>query len=232
MSTKIQTKEHPIIFNSEMVRAILEGRKTQTRRVIKPQPSPKRVCKTHDPKQMLRTTDFDLVKLKDNTLAEPNSPAHIQECLYGKVGDKLWARETWWDLGFWSKEGKWHGRTHHHIIAPKYVADGKPEGLIAESKRPSLQCKWWKRPSIFMPKWAARIWLEITNIRVERVQDISEQDAEAEGTSKMHLDNLGQTWRTYKRGFESLWDSINNKRGFSWDSNPFVWVIEFKVLEK
>ena len=83
-----------------------------------------------------------------------------------------------------------------------------------------------------MPKWAARIWLEITGIKVERVQDMYEQDAEAEGAVKMHLDDLGQTWSTYVRGFQSLWDSINAKRGFGWDKNPWCWVIEFKRIAR
>ena len=201
MSTKIQTKEHPIIFNSEMVRAILEGRKTQTRRVIRPQPPQGHtvaVC-------AYSRSGWAFSELMPNgmsggclcTAGEVRAP-------YGFVGDKLWVKEK-------------HSLGGNGVFFPD-SCDG------------TVHIAW--QSARFMKKIFARIWLEITNIRVERVQDISEQDAEAEGTSKMHLDNLGQTSRTYKRGFESLWDSINNKRGFSWDSNPFVWVIEFKVLEK
>jgi len=83
-----------------------------------------------------------------------------------------------------------------------------------------------------MPRWACRLVLEITGVRVQRVQEISEEDAKAEGASVMHEDDLGQTWTSRKRGFESLWDSIYAKRGFSWDSNPWVWVVEFKRVRR
>lgn len=181
-------KEHPILFSAEMVRVVLDGRKTQTRRVGE---------------------------------------------WYKKwqVGDLLWVRENVRTICYQRGPDFSYGE-----YCIEYIAD---KTLVKCSEEHE---QWWRHnwhirpsttiPSIFMPKWAARIWLEITGIKVERVQDMYEQDAEAEGAVKMHLDDLGQTWSTYVRGFQSLWDSINAKRGFGWDKNPWCWVIEFKRIAR
>ncbi len=128
------------------------------------------------------------------------------KCPYGQVGDVLWVRETWMP----QDEG----------IC--YRADGEKPSWVED--------KW--KPSIHMPRKLARIFLEIISTHAERVQDITEEDAKAEGAKAMHLDDLGQTWKTHKRGFQSLWDSINEKRGFGWDKNPWVWVVTFKKVRK
>ena len=170
-------KERPIIFSTEMVRAILEGRKTQTRRVIKPQPE-----------------GMDEVYFRDF-----RRDFGGRKCPHGQVGDGLWVKEIYYqDPG----GGIW------------YRADNDEWLQDHES---------WRTP-LFMPRWASRITLEITGLRVERLQDITEEDAVTEG-----LPPREQTgFDTARYRYHILWDSLNAKRGYAWDSNPWVWVIEFK----
>ena len=183
--------EHPIIFSTEMVRAILDGRKTQTRRIIKPEPN----------------------YMKEFGETDDNVKHNIAKrvCPYGQVGDTLWVREA-----LYCDEKGHFGR---------YKADNKPVG----GELPLVWC--WKTKHLsgrFMPKIQARIFLEITNIRVERVQDISEKDCYAEGITE---DEAIKYWHDGPQpvwAFSDLWDSLNAKRGFGWDKNPFVWCIEFK----
>jgi hypothetical protein len=201
----------PIIFSTEMVRAILDGRKTQTRRVIKPQPT--------DCGLVWRTAcggDFAAWEDDGLTLDEGRQ----RKCPYGQPGDLLWVRETWADL-----------RGMGFDVSVAYRADSLRDGREdADSMRAHLDysVKW--RPSIHMPKRVTRLWLEITDVRVERVQDISEEDAEKEGAEEMFVNplNLGDKRKSFIFGFTCLWDSINAKRGYSWDNNPWVWVIEFR----
>jgi len=191
--------ERPILFSGEMVRAILDRRKTQTRRVIKPQPN----C-VHD--------NHRWVWLKEKWV----------DCPYGQPGDRLWVRETWKSkyIGDCSD-----GKT---TFAITYKSDNSEEHFNLSEDQ------YWKyrnildkpdvwHPSIFMPRWASRILREIVNIRVERIQDISEADIIAEGCPNEYL--LGRSW------YKPLWESINAKRGFGWDTNPWVWVIEFKRID-
>ena len=182
-------KERPIIFSTEMVRAILEGRKTQTRRVIKPQPQ----------SAML---DFHKVNF-------------AKYCPYGQVGDRLWVKETWWDdCALREKEGY---KQDDYLY---YRADGE----AIEQFECAYGFKW--RSPLFMPRWASRIILEITGLRVEQLQDITEEDAVTEG-----LPSREQTgFDTARYRYHILWDSLNAKRGYAWDSNPWVWVMEFKRL--
>ena len=192
--------EHPILFSVEMVRAIMEGRKTQTRRVIKPQPND------------IRESPFVKSGIEDThgyEIKRKYAP-----------GDKLWVRETWMPF---TENGVRSGMAI-------YRATDKPE---QDGDRP---LKW--RPSIFMPRWASRITLEVVSVRVERVQDISEEDALSEGISfwkPKEMDNRPfeeNFWTNYPQfAFQNLWDSINAKRGYSWDANPWVWVIEFRRVE-
>ena len=217
--------EHPILFTGDMVRAILDDRKTQTRRIIKKIPS------FYDLAAKLKSygeEDYAFLDMADPIGTYPT----LATCPYGKVGDTLWVREAWWDLGFYSK-GKWFGRTQADIVGPEYVADGEPEGPMAQAKRPSLVCKWRKRPSIHMPKWACRIFLEITNIRVERVQEITPEDCVSEGidliqgkrglaANTAYRDYSGQgKYCGAMDSFRTLWDSINAKRA-PWKDNPWV----------
>lgn len=221
-------KEHPILFNTEMVQAILEGYKTQTRRVVKPQPY---ITERHYLNASHRNGNSFLFKnLQDNRLL-------ICECPYGQVGDRLWVRETWVEDRIPQFKESQRGTVH-------YKADNIP--VITES--------WaghWK-PSIFMPRWASRITLEITDIRVQRLQEIGYDDAIAEGVSKEMGLRFGfaspypedkYLLMLARHIYVALWDSINGKRSinlsatngktvyeYSWIANPWVWVIEFKKV--
>jgi hypothetical protein len=195
------SNEHPILFNSEMVRAILDGRKIQTRRVIKLS----LVNPRYDGKEWIETGHDDT--------------RHFSiKCPYGIVGDRLWVRETF-------RMAKVYGDRPPSDVSPfsaiSYVADNSPP-LFEFGK---------VRPSIFMPRWASRLTLAVTAVKVERVQDISEEDAIAEG---MELTPIGTaTWNNCQ-SFSILWDSINNnppKRPYGWAVNPWVWVVDFEVLE-
>ena len=205
-------KERPILFNANMVRAILEGRKTHTRRVIKPQPP-----EIWDTVHPVRNGSGTLLTWSFHNSADPDFHGY-KKCPYGIPGDRLWVRETfqeWADV-----DGK---------MVPHYKADF-PHGL-------PFDMNW--RPSIHMPRWASRITLEITGVRVEQVQDITERDIIAEGITAAYPYNQFEkpTPDPNREGsllklanFKTLWDSIFAKRGFSWDANPWVWVIEFKVV--
>lgn len=233
-------KERPIIFSSEMVRAILEGRKTQTRRVIKPQPwSILEGWPYVD--NPIEVVDHETKRVKTIYSDEKmNRFVKKAVCPYGQPGDRLWVRETciytppcWADSenDYNIRDDKGGGR----IIT--YLADQKP-GAVENAKDYHLRV----RPSIHMPRWASRITLEVVNVRVERVQEISGQDAIAEGvdwkTCPQEIDPRGaflmvkgeaaMTRVDYRGGYAKLWDSINAKRGYSWLSNPWVWVIEFR----
>jgi hypothetical protein len=192
-------EERPILMSGLMVRAILEGRKTQTRRVVKPQPEYIQPDGTIKP--------LAAVSEANQMIARGRLAAR---CKYGTVGDRLWVRETW----------SYH-EPHDDCSGKVYAAD---QVSISEEMRP--QMRW--RPSIFMPRWMSRITLEITDVRVERVQDISEADAQAEGmTERTRLPGVEPL---YAMTFAKLWDSINAKRGYGWDANPWVWVVEFKRI--
>ena len=204
-------KERPILFQAEMVRAILDGRKTQTRRIIKPQPIGE--MDTH-PDCLIEDTDGGLLYFHP----VPDSDVPDYKCPYGKVGDRLWVRETMYNSDF-NPSGNFY-----------YKADNKGVGNFVYDK--ICEKGWSKKktiPSIHMHRWASRITLEIVNIRIERIQDISEVDAKAEGVEKRKaLDELKQVWHFYKMGFAYLWNLINEKRGYGWDKNPWVWVVEFR----
>lgn len=188
-------KEKPILFSAPMVRAILEGRKTQTRRIIKYIPllgEPLAWCaaaKAREPGWVSIVGDYRRF-----------SP-------YGIPGDRLWVRETWMPDGLMQLDPT--------IRAAYYKSDGK-EYVDPGTMTP---CKW--RPSIHMPRWASRLTLEVTGVRVERVQEISEEDALAEGVQP----GGDMRWNPVQ-AYKALWASIHGPS--SWESNPFVWVIEFK----
>ncbi|MDQ9425224.1 hypothetical protein [Serratia marcescens] len=210
-------KERPVIFNGEMVRAILDGRKTQTRRVMKVQPKPSET----------RPGDFwfsskkleSMVHVSDFTPGNsPIADCHLffQEhcCPFGQAGDRLWVRETFGDCG-------------NRLVYRADTEDGA-----------ASQVKCWV-PSIHMPREACRILLEITAVRVERLNDISEEDAEAEGIDMEALYDSqdcydciadhNMTGRpTVKGAFKYLWESIYGVD--SWNANPWVWVIKFKQV--
>lgn len=219
-----QIKERPILFSGPMVQAILDGKKTQTRRVMKPQP-----------------------------------------CPYGQKGDRLWVREAFAEVHPCQiDEGRYSRPSPAGIPGPPpvsyrtiYRADGDYPHLhftdgYPYRERCTPNCKHdhsmlhpeetfngWS-PSIYMPRRCSRITLEITEIRIQRVQDISEEDAEAEGVECFDPENDAPVCRVpgltdwdysfAQEAFRFLWDSINAARGYGWESNPFVWAISFRRI--
>lgn len=187
MDTEDEMKEYPILFSAPMVRAILDGHKTMTRRVIK-----------HTP--------------------DDGCPYHQNgisiACPYGHPGDRPWVRETWAT-----------SKSLDHA-APSMLAPGAPIEYQADRCLTMAggmlpdRGKW--RPSIFMMPWMSRLTLEITGVKVERVQDISPADCRAEGVG-ICLNDIGARY-----AFGQLWNQINEKRGFGWDVNPWVWVVQFR----
>lgn len=231
--TQTKTKERPILFNGEMVRAILDGRKTQTRRVVKPQigtdPCDKFVH--------VEVTVTDGWYYWWDYICGPGSydvdqAYHHIKCPYGEPGDHLYVRETWCPQAFNGVDGYVGYRADRKVFV-KSTYGGMHEAARHLLDTQDSPIKW--KPSIHMPRWASRITLEITDVRVERVQDISGQDAFWEGCNVYNpaddrIDHIGHH-PSYSIGeFKSLWNSTNEKRGYGWDVNPWVWVIEFKRL--
>lgn len=233
-------KERPILFSGPMVRAILDGTKTQTRRVVKPQPfwshylqpmwgkSPGRNPVEFGEKWLWREVGPDY----------PDGESDDRRCKFGVPGDRLWVKETFAPRD----EQAMNEKDKEHIFyRADYETKYESDGL-------------WK-PSIYMPRWASRITLEITGIRVERLQDISEADSNAEGLETVSAGNFG-AWKNYRfktshprrgtvltdeehrlvgyqcpvRSYRSLWEHINGLD--SWATNPWVWVIEFRRIDQ
>jgi len=209
-------KERPIIFNSDMVLAILEGRKTQTRRPVN-----------------LPVIDKDwLIELAPCELAGEINNGNLTNSKYGRVGDLLYVKESAW---MWCERipngttptGRAKYRNKPLRSAPIYYVSDHPDKPDTDVVSPNTGNKfcWCYKAARFMPRWACRIIDGITNVRVERLQDISEQDAIAEGClNSIHLQNAHLAYEN----FSWLWQSIYGDE--SWSSNPWVWVIEFKVL--
>lgn len=210
-------KEHPILFSGPMVRAILEGRKTQTRRVIKPQPIVHADYMRWRGKEAWNIFSLELLK-----------KSLIEYCPYGQPGDGLWVRESAYiaspDFG---GPGPYVIDNEGRRRTVGYTASMDDEGV-----RCALDYGVMKSPSIHMPRWASRITLEVVNIRAEKVQDISEADAIAEGWEKRPdiTHNLQVHEEAARDWFMDLWDSINGKK-YPWSSNPWVWVVEFRRVQ-
>lgn len=205
-------KERPILFNTEMVRAILVGKKTQTRRIVKPQPI-----------QPCEGAYFDAYNKGQQwnwwTKDDKQCLDQIIKCPFGKPGDRLWVRETWAVNSI--SQGWKRNRELAEDVDLSYRADGEWKDQFEQIDG---DCPPW-RPSIHMPRKASRINLEITNIKVERLQDISGIDAIAEGIQE--ISKYGKSADI--SDFQNLWESINGDG--SWDANPWVWVIEFKRVK-
>lgn len=217
-------KERGMIFNGEMVRAILDGRKTQTRRPVK--------FPVHDKNLGC--------ELAGNELAGELSAGNYLNSAFGKPGDRIWVRETFQGPLFDYEQMDAYLEDSSRFETPEfcqYAADGghRPEYQDADD---NLRHGW--RPSIHMPRWASRILLEITGVRVERLNAISEEDAEAEGIDMEALYDSqdcydciadhNMTGRpTVTGAFKYLWESIYGEG--SWQANPWVWVITFRRVE-
>ena len=201
-------KQRPILFNSAMVRAILSGQKTQTRRVVKPHRSDDAFC----------LQDFNDGKgwwpyrSEDGESPFMDGNEYPLSCPFGSAGDQLWVRETWSHDAPSTEEcrASFEDALGGIGFGPYYLAtETAPETL-----------RWI--PSIHMPRWASRITLEITKIRVERLHDISEEDAIAEGAQWSAC--CAPQEGSVKAGFAQIWHST----GGDWDANSWVWVVEFK----
>ena len=194
-------KERPILFSGPMVKALLAGAKSQTRRVIKPQPQTVR-----DGLYGWRQVAGGGYEVVWNALQMSGSQALSEYCPYGAPGDLLWVRETWAALHPGTNDVMREVDPQPPICSLAYKATGEHD----------INGNW--RPSIFMPRWVSRITLEVVSVRAQRLQDISHEDGRAEG-----FDSLD--------GFALLWDRINEKRGYGWHVNPWVWVVEFRVVK-
>ena len=186
-------KERPIIFSAPMVRAILAGEKTQTRRVVKLKP-------------------WQQIEERDDGAPWPwmydddRAGDHWLPCPYGQAGDRLWVRESFCD------------------------ARQAAAGRVLYRSSGDIACGW--KPSIHMPRQFSRITLEVTAVRVERLQEITEADAKDEGAPEMLSVNGGNVQHAmgcYRDGYADLWESLHGPG--SWDANPWVWVVEFKRIQ-
>ncbi len=195
--------ERPILFSGPMVRAILEGRKTQTRRVVKHE-IPQHL--THV-RRLTNTNGDEGAVITEHPDMRAGQLAASVWCPYGKLGDRLWVRET-----------------HYVEHAP---SAGETGFILYKSTDPDAPVSRWS-PSIHMPRWASRITLEVVSVRVERLNDISEEDAIAEGCPYGVGGGMVDPAVGDKQ-FPTLWERINGPG--SWDANPWVWVVEFKRIE-
>nr|WP_297274774.1 hypothetical protein [uncultured Agathobaculum sp.] len=223
----------PILFNTGMVRAILEGRKTVTRRVVKPQP----------------VLDGHFWRLGGAGWGDNISSFHPVPChsLYNHApyhpGDILWVRETWQFIPCIDCRMYEHGSCND---VPVTYDDGDIMGegcFVYRADYPETDRISW-RPSIHMPREAARIFLRVTDVRVERLQDITEAGAKAEGAVKAYPYTNAETGKTaymqsedatYRGGFSCIWDSTIKSKDrpvYGWEANPWVWVIEFERISK
>lgn len=221
-------KERPIIFNGAMVRAILAGTKTQTRRIVKPQPldgQPELAA------HLARRGHFEWF----TTAREGTS----WRCPYGVPGDRLWVRETW-RYADWTEDGDpWiRYKADEDVRLVDSVSEEWSERLteiwaglsVGENfniDNRAADRRW--RSARFMPRWASRLTLEITDVRAQRLQEISEEDARAEGAPQCSRRVVGfdEGCPSYVCGFKQIWSSINAKRA-PWASNPWVWAISFR----
>lgn len=246
-------KDRPILFSAPMVRAILAGTKTQTRRVL---PTMTTLGRVEYPGRRDRKGYSHV-----NWLDTPDGiAAAVRECRHGQPGDRLWVRETFFAWGRWeTRYSAKKGRDEWHFVdmtlecgkAYEYPATGgQPQPMGGARHRVRKTPTWWKRPAIHMPRAASRITLQITSVRVERLQEISEADALAEGISSVRSQSWDRQqfpeWRflfdaavqagtkpplgpSPAEAFEKLWVSINGDA--SWDANPWVWAITFNRIE-
>lgn len=224
-------KEHPILFSTEMVNAILEGRKTMTRRVVKPQP-------------LLR--EDGTIKMEDfrcQYILLPNDEPEITKCSYGAIGNLLYVRESYYAYGVWVKDGltkggkqKWKFKETGNYVEYEGGPISKSVTYISRDKGKPEEGHWYKRLARFMPKKHSRIYLGITGIKVERLNAISQEDGEKEGILFDYSE--GKQFKNYMTGefelgdsrdsFKSLWQKINGIE--SLELNPWVWCLRYKVL--
>lgn len=208
-------RERPMIFSAPMIRALQAGTKTQTRRLAKFRPRAEGLnllfsglraghYHTGTPEQGWVLSSRDGAMLW-------NDRTYPLKCPHGNVGDRLWVKETWARLT---------GNGHRFV----YRADGDPP-MTCGGTEPVQNMKWTS--PLFLPRSLSRFTLELTDVRVERLWDITEEDAKAEGLQCGHL--FGND--AHRRSFAHLWDLLNAKRGFPWSANPWIWRISFRRVE-
>lgn len=232
-------KEHPILFTGAMVRAILDGAKTQTRRVVI---SSKRGIFDEDKVQRGYIDRDGCAQFVTRGAGTDDESGFWVPPRYGEPGDRLWVRESW--------------QVHRDfdVLPPKLVAaalGGDVEGCIEYKATPRERGQEYfgkLRPSIHMPRWASRITLEVTEVRVQRVQEIDAYDSCCEGALRVDTDSVRPGYMAAAKAatdarekpplgpgprerFQWLWESINAKRGFGWDVNPYVWAVTFKRVQ-
>lgn len=242
-------KQRPVLFNGAMVRTLLDGSKTQTRRIVKPHGWTIEQISKYEFVHVLNATEAGDLTCKQPAIEayagfklSPNATSYAYfKCPLGTVDDQLWVRENW-QYYDWTEDG---------MPCIRFAADNQT--MWAEDVDESAVEQWeilsrcenynidnrardrkW-RPSIHMHRWASRITLEIISIRVERLQDISEEDALAEGATPLDCDHarlsceeIGCYGDTAKAAFRGIWEST----GGDWHANPWVWVIGFKRVQK
>lgn len=231
-------KERPILFSTELVKEILAGRKTMTRRIINTQKrSPhlfeERVAKPRFSNWKETSDGMQAVFVRGDCLDSVGKElTYWVKSPYGDCGDKLWVREAWADVTDAFEEAD--EIRNVAFRADNSVWDCYGQMVYLEQLGDSgIEVKKWK-PSIHLPKVASRLTLEIKDIKVEKLQDISDEDIKSEGFTTSHYycdERVGHVCTSARDLFINRWDWLNAKRGFSWESNPFVWVIEFKKLE-
>ncbi len=215
-------KERPILFSTPMVKSILDGRKTMTRRVIKPQLERK-------PEHGYYWYQRDRKMLWH----QYTNQDFLNRCPHGQIGDRLWVRETYLERVEFVKDSNGYDEiaTPKDPTEVKYFADEPNRKYDLE-----LGDEYVKKPSIYMPRRFSRITLEITGVKAQKLQDITEEDAKAEGVEKCIIGykskrGMEQGISTYKQAFEKLWNSLNEKRGFGWALNPWTWAIKFSIIK-
>lgn len=214
-------RERPILFSGAMVRAILDGHKTETRRVLT----------TGRRFEDCSPIVCDLDRMQDYpdgtcrpVFIEPDGTPFSVQCPYGTAGDRLWVRETWYD--------NLCGRTDEQRASREEVIY-RADGEFADHFEQVEDNPRWS-PSIHMPRWASRLTLDVTNVRVERLQDITSDDVLAEGVRVDGAPIVGE-YRVHdpaelRHGYRLLWDSLNAPRGYGWNVNPWVWVVAFRRI--
>lgn len=212
-----QAKERPILFSAPMVRAILDGRKTVTRRPIKPS------MRGFDVSFELHQQDdgsWRPMHTFDESCMDDQGTEHPVVCPFGKPGDRLWVREAW------------AADAQVDSIAPRDLSHGEPIAYPADGSTRQTGCAMISegrgRPSIHMPRWTSRILLEITEVRVEQLQAISIGQICKEGLARSIYEFIPVT--TAFDAFADVWDSINGPG--AWAANPWVWAVEFKRIEQ
>jgi hypothetical protein len=227
----VAVKERPILFSAPMIQAILAGRKTQTRRIVKPVGKDEGFVLA----DLLGDSWWPFRSYDGESFDDGSGCEVAIECPYGKIGDRLYVKEAWKTRAMFDNMkpvdiGKRVGKDVLYLADNVFTdISGCRDEFVAGRYRHAR----------FMPRWASRITLEIENVRVQRVQEISEEDARAEGIESVVDGTVGRTWKLHgdlerlnqwtkdpRWAFQCLWNSING----NWDENPWCWAIGFREV--